>query len=62
MQFSIRIAEMVAAQIFNASKNRAIPVVYGSVTSGRAWQFLKLEGKNVTTESDSSISIIILAL
>ena len=44
------IAEMVAAQLFNASKGRAIPVIYGSVTSGRLWQFLKLEGKNVTID------------
>ena len=41
------IAEMVAAQLFNTSKGRTIPVIYGSVTSGRLWQFLKLEGKNV---------------
>lgn len=44
------IAEMVAAQLFNASKGRAIPVIYGSVTSGRLWQFLKLEDKNVTID------------
>ena len=44
------IAEMVAAQLFNASKGRAIQVIYGSVTSGRLWQFLKLEGKNVTID------------
>ncbi|WP_310487302.1 hypothetical protein [Chamaesiphon sp. VAR_69_metabat_338] len=46
------IAEMVAAQIFNDSKHKAIPIVYGSVTSGRAWQFLKLEGKNVTVDAN----------
>ncbi len=44
------IAEMVAAQLFNMNKGRAIPVIYGSVTSGRLWQFLKLEGKNVTID------------
>ena len=44
------IAEMLAAQLFNTSKGRAIPVIYGSVTSGRLWQFLKLEGKNVTID------------
>jgi hypothetical protein len=48
--FAQCIAEMVAAQLFNANKKREIPVVYGSVTSGRAWQFLKLEGKNVTID------------
>jgi len=41
------IAEMVVAQLFNTSKGRMIPVIYGSFTSGRLWQFLKLEGKNV---------------
>ncbi len=44
------IAEMFAAQLFNASKGRAIPVIYGSVTSGRLWQFLKLEAKSVTID------------
>jgi hypothetical protein len=46
------IAEMVAAQLFNASKGRPIPVIYGSVTSGRLWQFLKLEEKNVTIDAN----------
>jgi hypothetical protein len=44
------IAEMVAAQLFNTSKGKAIPAIYGSVTSGRLWQFLKLEGRNVTID------------
>ena len=46
------IAEMVAAQLFNTSKGRTIPVIYGSVTSGRLWQFLKLEGKNVIIDAN----------
>jgi hypothetical protein len=46
------IAEMLAAQLFNARKGRPIPVIYGSVTSGRLWQFLKLEGKNVTIDAN----------
>ncbi len=50
--FAQCIAEMVAGQLFNASKARAIPVIYGSVTSGRLWQFLKLEGKNVTIDAN----------
>ncbi len=44
------IAEMVAAQIFNTSEGKDIPVIYGSVTSGKLWQFLKLEGKDVTID------------
>jgi len=38
-------AEMVAAQIFNQQNNIPIRTIYGSVTSGTAWRFLKLEGE-----------------
>jgi hypothetical protein len=44
------VAEMIAAQKFNISKGNEISVIYGSVTSGKLWQFLKLEGKNVTID------------
>jgi hypothetical protein len=44
------IAEMYAAEIFNQTKAKVIPVVYGCVTSGKLWQFLKLEGKDVTID------------
>jgi hypothetical protein len=43
-------AEMVAAQIFNANKDEPIPVVYGCVTSGKFWQFLKLQDKDLTLD------------
>jgi hypothetical protein len=46
------VAEMVAAQLFNASKGKVIPTIYGSVTSGKLWQFLKLEGKDVTIDAN----------
>jgi hypothetical protein len=39
------IAEMVAAQLFNEGEGNKIPAVYGSVTSGTNWKFLKLVGK-----------------
>ena len=42
------IAEMVAAQRFNEANNNPIPTIYGSVTSGTAWRFMKLEGQIVT--------------
>lgn len=38
-------AEMVAAQMFNQQNNIPISTIYGSVTSGTAWRFLKLEGE-----------------
>jgi len=44
------IAEMVAAQRFNAAKNRPLSTVYGSITSGTQWRFLKLEGDIVTID------------
>jgi hypothetical protein len=44
------VAEMVAAQSYNQLKNRSIPVIYGCVTSGTLWQFLKLEDSKVTID------------
>jgi hypothetical protein len=41
------IAEMVAAQKFNAANNINIPIIFGSVTSGTTWKFLNLEGNTV---------------
>lgn len=37
------VAEMVAARLFNEKKKNPTPVVYGCVTSGQAWRFLRLE-------------------
>lgn len=44
------IAEMVAAKKFNAANNVNIPIIFGSVTSGTTWKFLKLEGNSVTID------------
>jgi hypothetical protein len=46
------IAELVAAQKFNHSRGQNIPVIYGIVTSGILWQFMKLENQTVTVEPD----------
>ena len=40
-------AEMLAAQLFNEEEGNNIPIIYGSVTSGTVWRFLKLEGNIV---------------
>jgi hypothetical protein len=45
------IAEMVAAQIFNQKAGREIPVIFGVVTTGSSWQFLKLEGEMAYIDS-----------
>ncbi|XWK89618.1 MAG: hypothetical protein U7127_06015 [Phormidium sp.] len=44
------IAEMIAAQKFNQAKNKPIKTIYGTVSSGTQWRFLKLEEKTVTIE------------
>lgn len=38
------LAEMVAAQIFNEQRGSTLPVVYGAVTTGNIWRFLRLRG------------------
>ena len=41
------IAEAIAAQIFNQQEGNKTPVIYGVVTIGTIWRFLKLVGKTV---------------
>jgi hypothetical protein len=41
------IAEMVAAQKFNELRRQPITAIYGIVTSGTSWQFLKIQGVDV---------------
>jgi hypothetical protein len=43
-------AEMVAIRLFNEREQSAIPVVYGCVTSGNLWRFLKLEGSTLSID------------
>jgi hypothetical protein len=40
-------AEMVAAQRFNQADGQDIPCIYGSVTTGTQWQFLRLVGQQM---------------
>lgn len=44
------IAEMVAAQLFNEQQGNLIKTIYGVVTIGTIWQFLKLEEKVVSID------------
>ena len=43
-------AAMVAAQQFNQKHNLAIPIVYGCVTNGSNWKFLKLCGPELVID------------
>jgi hypothetical protein len=45
-------AQMVAAQLFNERERNSIPAVYGCVTTGVVWRFLKLEGNNLIIDVD----------
>jgi len=44
------IAEMVAAQTFNRAKGNAIETVYGTVTTGSTWLFLRLTDTTVSID------------
>jgi hypothetical protein len=41
------VAEMVAIQLFNEKDGTPVPAVYGCVTSGSDWRFLRLKGKDL---------------
>ena len=41
------VAEMIAAQRFNAERGNEISCIYGAATAGTVWQFLKLEGQQL---------------
>ncbi len=44
------VAEMIAAQLFNEREENEIKLIYGVVTTGELWKFLKLEGKVVSID------------
>ncbi|WP_353570900.1 hypothetical protein [Candidatus Albibeggiatoa sp. nov. BB20] len=46
------IAEMMAAQIFNQENNNQLENIYGVVTTGTAWKFLKMQDSNVFIDLD----------
>ena len=45
-------AELVAAQIFNDRAGHPVDTLYGVVTTGTDWQFLRLRGTAATIDSD----------
>jgi hypothetical protein len=44
------VAEMVAAQRFNLAGNNSITTIFGSISNGTQWRFLKLEENDVTID------------
>ena len=47
------VAEMIAAQRFNAEKENDIPCIYGATTTGVNWLFLKLEGQRLHIDMET---------
>ncbi len=41
------IAEMIAAKIFNETEGNSIPSIYGTVTTGLIWKFIKLTDQTI---------------
>lgn len=44
------LAEMVAVQLFNRLKGQELPAVYGAVTTGNNWKFLRLVGNTANVD------------
>lgn len=44
------IAAMVAAREFNVRSSASVKTVYGAVTTGSAWKFLRLSGSDLTLD------------
>jgi hypothetical protein len=44
------IAAMVAAQLFNAREENGIDIVYGCVTTGTVWKFLRLSAQTLSID------------
>jgi hypothetical protein len=44
------LAQMVAARLFNERRGRELPAVYGAVTTGNNWKFLRLVGESAAID------------
>jgi hypothetical protein len=57
------LSSMVAAQRFNQQQGRSVPSIYGSVSTGTVWRFLRLEELVVTVDfTDYAIPPVDLVL
>lgn len=46
------LAELVAAQIYNAAEGQTLETLYGVVTNGEGWKFLRLRGTHAMIDDD----------
>lgn len=44
------IAELMAAQKFNARRGTELPHLFGAITTGSSWKFLRLSGETATVD------------
>jgi hypothetical protein len=44
-------AQMIGAKIFNEKRNKNIPIIYGCVTTGEEWLFMKLENNLIVVDN-----------
>ncbi len=60
------VAQMVAAHLFNQWAGSEKTIVFGCVTTGEAWQFLRLDGDTVTIDRGryyiNTVGLILAAL
>jgi hypothetical protein len=45
-------AQMIGARLFNQQRNSKVQDIYGCVSTGDVWKFLKLEGQTLIIDSD----------
>jgi hypothetical protein len=45
-------AQMIGARLFNEKHKEALTEIYGCVTTGEAWQFLRLAGQELVIDAD----------
>jgi hypothetical protein len=46
------VATMYAAQLYNQREGHSLPAVYGAITTGTTWKFLKLSGQTTWLDRD----------
>ncbi|MBM3225297.1 MAG: hypothetical protein FJZ47_16050 [Candidatus Tectomicrobia bacterium] len=51
------IAAMIAARLFNEQHGKTLPVLYGAVTTGESWKFLRLEATTVSIDVDTYYAV-----
>jgi hypothetical protein len=46
------VAGMVGARLFNERRGSAVPTMFGAVSTGDVWQFLRLDGDHLSLDRD----------